>query len=86
MTVARRSLQAPVNVKGNTNIAILGTRGFGLLAGDQIDALEKEPPSAVDFFRAGFVTPPLNGTERVYFTAAGADWIQQPYTWRRPSG
>jgi hypothetical protein len=39
---------APVNLKGNTNIAILGTRGFGLRAGDQIDALEKEPALGLD--------------------------------------
>jgi hypothetical protein len=64
---------APLNLKGNANVAILGTVGFGLNAGDQIDALEKEPPSAVDFFRFGTITPPLNGTLRVYFTSSGLD-------------
>ena len=61
---------APLGLKTRTNIPILSTRQFGLVVGDQIDALEPDPPLAVDPFFTGAVTPPNNTTYRVYFSVA----------------
>ena len=63
---------APLAPGANMNIPILGTPHFGLMAGDQIDALEPFSPLSIDPNRFGIAAPSTRQPAILYFFTMAA--------------
>jgi hypothetical protein len=70
----------PLAPGANTNMPILGTRHFGLMQGDQIDALEDFPPLTIDPNRAGMAAPSVKKPAIAYFYTVAAGGPLDPST------
>jgi len=71
---------APLAPGANTNIPMLGTPHFGLMAGDQIDALEPYSPLSIDPNRIGIATPSAKQRVISYFFTMAAGGGFDPST------
>lgn len=70
----------PLAPAAATNIPILGTRHFGLMQGDQIDALQALPPLTIDPARTGMAAPSVKTPAIAYFFTVAAGGALDPST------